>query len=154
MGADRSLSGVLRGHGYRVTLPRQKVWEVLCTAHEHLTVDEIAQRVQRSSPGVHLASVYRSMTLLAGLNLVRESRLGDGAGQWELVHPDEHFHVVCRGCGQVTHHVGDLVERIRQHLDTGHGFDAESVELVVSGRCASCAASGEVTTLPERSARH
>lgn len=131
-----------------MTLPRQAVWEVLGVASEHLTVEEIAQRVQRRSPGVHLASVYRSMTLLAELDLVRESQFGDGVGRWELAHPDEHFHVVGRGCGQVTHHVGDLVERIRGHLVAGHGFEAESVELVVSGRCASCAGGTEASPGP------
>lgn len=135
----RPLADVLRGHGYRVTHPRQAVWEVLRAAEEHLTVEEIAHRVEGHSPGVHVTSVYRSLTLLAELGLVRESQFGAGGGRWEVVHPDEHFHMVCRGCGQVTHHVGDLVEQIRGHLATGHGFEAESVELVVSGRCAACA---------------
>ena len=139
MSATRSVTDVLRGHGYRVTLPRQLVWEVLRDSGEHLTVDEIAQRVEQRSPGVHLTSVYRSLTLLAELNLVREARLGGGGGRWEVVHPDEHFHMVCLQCGDVSHHVGTLVQQVREHLAGGHGFAAESVDLVVTGRCAACA---------------
>ncbi len=134
------VSDVLREHGYRLTRPRRIVWEVLRDAGGHLTAEEIADRVEEVSTGVNLASVYRSLSLLAELDLVRESRLGEGgAARWELAHPDEHFHLVCERCGEVTHHAGDLVEQVRDHLATGHGFVARSVDLVVSGRCVECA---------------
>ena len=55
-----------------------------------------------------------------------------------LAHPDEHFHLVCDRCGDITHHRGTLVEEIAEHLLTGHGFRADSVELVVTGRCTRC----------------
>lgn len=133
------VSDVLREHGYRLTRPRQVVWEVLLEAGDHLTADEIADRVEQISPGVNLASVYRSLSLLAELNLVRESRLGEeGAARWELAHPDEHFHLVCERCGEITHHAGDLVEQVRSHLARRHGFVAHTVDLVVSGRCKDC----------------
>ncbi|MFN2557117.1 MAG: Fur family transcriptional regulator [Nitriliruptorales bacterium] len=133
------VSDVLREHGYRLTRPRQVVWEVLREAG-HLTAEEIADRVEEISPGVNLASVYRSLSLLAELDLVRESRLGEGgAARWELAHPDEHFHLVCVRCGEITHHAGDLVEQVRGHLASRHGFVADTVDLVVSGRCHECA---------------
>ncbi|MBW3577974.1 MAG: transcriptional repressor [Actinobacteria bacterium] len=138
--ATAAVGEVLREHGYRLTQPRQLVWDVLREAGDHLTAEEIADRVQRRSPGINLASVYRSLALLSDLELVRESRLGEsGAARWELAHPDEHFHLVCETCGEVAHHVGNLVEQVRQHLSAGHGFHVDSVELVVTGRCAECA---------------
>ncbi|MDQ4130227.1 MAG: transcriptional repressor [Actinomycetota bacterium] len=133
------VSDVLREHGYRLTRPRQVVWEVLREADGHLTAEEIADRVEEISPGVNLASVYRSLSLLAELDLVRESRLGEGgAARWELAHPDEHFHLVCERCGAITHHAGDLVEQVRGHLASRHGFVAHTVDLVVTGRCRDC----------------
>lgn len=137
---SRPVSDVLREHGYRLTRPRQVVWEVLREAGGHLTAEQIADRVEEVSPGVNLASVYRSLSLLAELDLVRESRLGEGgAARWELAHPDEHFHLVCERCGKITHHAGDLVEQVRAHLASKHGFVARTVDLVVSGRCDECA---------------
>jgi Fur family transcriptional regulator, ferric uptake regulator len=131
---------VLREHGYRLTRPREVVWEVLRRAEGHLTAEQIADRADRFTSGVNLASVYRALALLSDLDLVRESRLGTlDAAVWEVAHPDEHFHLVCGSCGQVTHHAGDLVEQVREHLESEHGFDAHAIELVVSGRCASCA---------------
>ena len=134
------LTRELRQRGYRVTRPRQAVWRVLSDAHGHLTAEQVAARVSQHEPGVNLASVYRSLALFASLNLVRESRLGDNdVVRWEVAHPDEHFHLVCETCGRVDHHTGDLVARVIEHLQTGHDFEASSVELTVAGRCATCA---------------
>ncbi len=128
----------LRAEGYRSTRPRRAVWEVLVAAEDHLTVEEIDQRLQDRGEPVDLASVYRALALFATLGLARESHLGDEAGRWERAHPDEHFHLVCDVCGAIDHHVGSLVAEIRAHLDGGHGFEATGVELVVTGRCADC----------------
>jgi Fur family transcriptional regulator, ferric uptake regulator len=135
-----AVAEMLREQGYRHTRPRQVVWDVVRRAEAHLTAEEIAERAGRLAPGVNLASVYRSLALLADLELVRETRLGErDAARWELAHADEHFHLVCDDCGGVTHHAGDLVEQVRTHLAEEHGFEVDSVELVVSGRCAACA---------------
>lgn len=133
------VADVLRASGHRVTGPREAVWQALVRSDGHLTAEELADRVSRIDPTVNLASVYRSLTLFEQLDLVRQSRLGDAAGRWELAHPDEHFHMVCRGCGSVEHHTGTLVQSVREHLASGHGFEADQVELTVTGRCASCA---------------
>ena len=134
--ATVDLATTLRQHGYRVTQPRRSVWDALVRTSGHMTVEQLAQRVEGS---VDQASIYRALKLFEELGLARMSHLGDGeASRWEPAHPDEHFHLVCRSCGAVDHHIGTLVEDIRHHLDGGHGFDAEDVELVVTGRCGAC----------------
>ena len=130
----------LRGEGYRLTPQRQLVWEVLRRAQHHLTADEIHDRVTAVVPDFNVASVYRTLGLLADLGLAKEVRLGNGAASWEISHPDDEFHLVCRRCELVTHHHGTLVEDVRVHLADGHGFVADTVELVVHGLCAECAA--------------
>ena len=133
------LRDVLRDHGYRLTSPRWLVWSVLRSARGHLTAEEIATQVNTADPTVNISSVYRSLTLFEDLDLVRESHLGiDDAARWEIAHPDDHFHMVCRRCGRVEHHAGDLVDQIRPHLGDHHDFAADGVDLVVTGTCAEC----------------
>jgi Fur family transcriptional regulator, ferric uptake regulator len=135
------LSDELRSRGYRVTQPRRAVWEVLRRAEGHLTVEEVTSRIGASGTEVDLASVYRTLALFEELGLARTSRLGGSeAGRWELMHPDEHFHLLCEVCGEVDHHVGSLVARIQEHLDSGHGFEVRAVELTVTGVCSRCRA--------------
>ncbi len=130
------LDQVLRQGGYRATSPRRIVWDALRRAAGHVTVEELAAEV---GDEVDLASIYRALAVFEELGLARMSRLGDGdAGRWEPAHPDEHFHLVCTECGDVDHHIGSLVAQIRDHLDEGHGFQTDNVELVVNGRCRRC----------------
>ena len=134
------LPSLLHRQGYRMTPARRGVWEVLCRTQAHLTAEEIATRLQEG-PGedVNLASIYRALSLLEELEVVRASRLGSaGSTTWEVAHPDEHFHLICDHCGVVRHHEGSLVSQIQSHLSTGHDFEVSSVELVVTGRCAAC----------------
>ena len=142
MESASDLGVVLRDHGYRLTSPRWLVWSVLRSAEGHLTAEEIAGRVNAADPTVNISSVYRSLTLFEELDLVRESHLGiDGSARWEIAHPDDHFHLVCRKCGSVDHHVGELVDQIRSHLGRHHGFSTENIDLVVTGVCPACSPS-------------
>lgn len=143
MEETQDLGAVLRDHGYRLTSPRWQVWSVLRSANGHLTAEEIAGRVNEADPTVNISSIYRSLTLFEDLDLVRESHLGiDGSARWEIAHPDDHFHMVCRVCGSVDHHVGELVDQIRSHLGDHHSFTAENIDLVVTGVCQSCSTNG------------
>lgn len=138
--AHADLAVVLRDHGYRLTSPRWLVWSVLRSADGHLTAEDIASRVNEADPTVNISSIYRALTLFDRLDLVRESHLGiDDSARWEIAHPDDHFHMVCRQCGEVDHHEGELVGQIRSHLGDHHDFQPENIDLVVTGLCANCA---------------
>ena len=133
------LAARLRAHGYRVTEPRLRVYELLRQGEGHLTADEIADALADSEDPVTLSSVYRVLAVLEELDLVRSTRLGDAdVSHWELAHPDEHFHVVCNTCGDVDHHRGSLVAVIEEHLRDGHGFAPDEVTVLVRGTCAAC----------------
>jgi len=143
-GADaHALTSALRDAGYRLTGPRLTVWSALSAgAHgpaSHLSVDEVVERTHALGAGVDRATAYRVLALYEELGLVRASQLDAGGPiRWERAHPDEHFHLRCTLCGSVDHHVGTLVATVREHLDAGHGFLAETVDLAVHGRCAAC----------------
>lgn len=127
----------IRDRGYRMTRQRRLVWEALRSADRHLTAEEIMERLRPLDPDLNISSVYRTLTLLAELELAQAVRLGDSSGYWELAHPDDEYHLVCRSCGTVAHHPGQLVDNVRRHL-LSHGFEADEVNLVVHGRCERC----------------
>ncbi len=139
MSSETDVASVLRESGYRLTSPRWLVWSVLRSAEGHLTAEEIAERANEADPTVNISSIYRSLALLDQLGVVRRSNLGiDDSARWEIAHPDEEFHLVCRVCGSVDHHRGDLVGQIRSHLGEEHTFYAENIALVVTGVCPRC----------------
>ena len=153
---EQALAAALRDAGHRLTAARRAIWSALADTEQpgvhrthgthaaegqHLSVDEVVDRVAATGAGIDRATAYRVLSLLEQLGLVRASQLDAGGPvRWERSHPDEHFHLRCTVCGAVDHHVGTLVATVREHLDAGHGFRAESVELTVHGRCAACRA--------------
>ena len=139
MASTPDLPTVLRAEGHRVTGPRLAVWRALVEGGGHHTADELTVTATSRDPSINRASVYRSLQLFEELGLVRQTALGEAASRWELDHPDEHFHLVCRRCGDVDHHVGTLVQQVRNHLADGHGFLAQDVDLTVTGLCERCA---------------
>ncbi len=123
-----------------MTTARRAVWNVLSGSDGHLTADEVAIEVSHLNPDVNLSSVYRSLGLFEELGLVRGTSIQSGGpAHWELAHPDDSFHLKCRSCGKVEHHHGDLVDRVRSHLQEDHGFVPEQIDLVVTGLCPVCA---------------
>ncbi len=122
-----------------MTDARLRVWSVLADAQDHLTAEDVAAAVGELDSSINKASVYRSLSLFEEMGAVRQSRLGpERVAYWELGHPDEHFHLVCRVCGSVDHHRGSLVGPVLEHLQNGHGFTVERVELTVTGVCTAC----------------
>ena len=119
-------------------MARRLVWEALAGSG-HQTAQQVYAKVAKADPTVNLSSVYRALALFDELELVRESKLNtDGGSHWEPIHTDDHFHLVCRNCGKVDHHAGDMVGTIKKHLVGDHGFQAEAVELVATGLCSDC----------------
>jgi Fur family ferric uptake transcriptional regulator len=131
----------LRASGYRLTPQRVLVWNVLRRSHDqHLSAEEICARVQQTLPTFNLASVYRTLALLAELGLAKETRLGEGPAMWEVTHDHEHHHLVCRVCGTIAHDDDPVLDQVSDRVQATHGFAAEEVDLVVTGVCAGCRA--------------
>ena len=131
----------LRASGYRLTPQRVLVWNVLRRSHDqHLSAEEICAQVQETIPTFNVASVYRTLALLADLGLAKEIRLDDGPARWEVTHDHEHHHMVCRVCGSITHDDDPVLDLVSDRVQATHGFAAEEVDLVVTGVCAGCRA--------------
>ena len=68
-----SSNEMLRKRGYRLAPQRFMILSVIQEAEEHLSIDQIAERVQKQNPYVSLSTIYRTLELLRELGLVREN---------------------------------------------------------------------------------
>ena len=62
---------LLRKRGYRLTPQRFMIMSVIQEASEHLSVEQIAERVQARNPYVSLSTIYRTLELLRELEIGR-----------------------------------------------------------------------------------
>ncbi len=77
--------GRLNNAGFRLTLPRQIILNVLTTTPKDLNAEEISLLVHERYPGIGLATVYRTLDLLTDINLISKFDFGDGRSRYELI---------------------------------------------------------------------
>ena len=74
---------LLKEKGLKVTRQRLVVLEILAeNPEEHLTAEEIYERVKADNPDIGLATVYRTVQLLLELELIDRINLDDGFARY------------------------------------------------------------------------
>ena len=144
--------GQFRGQGYRVTMPRRAILEILGGTEKHLSAEEIYMAVHKIYPNIGLTTVYRTLELLAQMGLVFRFDFGDGRARYELSTGPKgerhHHHMVCTECGRVidyTDFIDDEVELLNQMekgLSKKFNFKITSHLIQFSGLCAKCQKKG------------
>ena len=128
----------LRTHGHRLTEPRKAMLRVLTNEHGPFTAEEMHQKL---GEGIcDLVTVYRSLTAMEEIDLVRRCDFGDGAYRYEInTGEHHHHHIICRTCHGVQTLdlcVADGLERYVRQL--GYSHVTHTLELF--GVCPKCQA--------------
>jgi len=134
----KSSNETLRKRGYRLTPQRYMILSVIQEAAGHLSIDQIAERVQKSNPYVSLSTIYRTLELLKELGLVRENRLPGEQPHYEIAEGKSHHHLVCRRCRAVIHLDNALLGNLHEQLQEQYHFHGLSLDLVATGYCDTC----------------
>ncbi len=140
----------LRGGGYRMTVTRQSIINVLNTTKEHLSAEDIFEKVKNIHEGIGLASVYRNLELLIELNLVHKHNFGEGKSRYEITTDENantnHHHLICTSCGKIVDYDEILSEEksmsknTEQKLTKKYGFSIERHNVQYLGTCKKCIA--------------
>ncbi|MBD3378960.1 MAG: transcriptional repressor [Candidatus Omnitrophica bacterium] len=143
----RKWQGMVRGCGYRLTIPRRAVMEVLSSTDEHLSAEEVYHRVHDQYPAVGLTTIYRTLELLFGLGLVSRLDFGDGRARYELSAGSpkgHHHHLICTKCRKVidyTEFIKDeleFLERAEKGLAEKYDFEIRDHVIQFRGLCKDC----------------
>jgi Fur family transcriptional regulator, ferric uptake regulator len=126
-----------------MTRQRDTLLDVIEHAEGHPDADGLYALARRRDPRISLATVYRTLRLLARHDLVDEVHLAEERHHYEpRTGRPEHYHLVCVGCGDVQEVAGGVLDRLREALRRDRGFRLTAVELEVRGRCRRCAPAG------------
>ena len=123
--------------GFKLTLPRQAVLEVLESSDGHLTSAEVLERAQAIYPSLGRATVYRTLELLTTLGVVRPIFLGE-RGLCLTLAEGGHHHLVCSDCGTVIEFDECTVGELEQELSQRLNFQIRGHLLEFYGLCAQC----------------
>lgn len=114
--------------------PQRELLLEIIQQRGHLDAAEIHRLARRRNPRLSLSTVYRTLGLLKGLDLVEELHLGEEHHHYEAK-AEEHHHLVCLGCGKV---IECCVREDLQVLGARHGFSVVSAQVELLGYCPDC----------------
>jgi Fur family transcriptional regulator, ferric uptake regulator len=136
--ATTRLAQALRIEGLKLTRSRLAVLRVLSDASEHLKVAEVHRRARHLEPRIGLASVYRTMGLLARLRLVTHIHMDHRHRHYTSITEGHCHHLVCRTCGRVVEFSDCGVENLSRLLSRRTRFRIEGHYMDFFGECPGC----------------
>lgn len=129
----------LHQKGLRMTSQRKLVMSVLKQSATPLSAQSIHQRVLDQNKEIGLASVYRTLTLLTDLGLIRRVHDHEDCQGYVLASPGHHHHLVCRQCGRAVEFSGaDDLSKFINLIEENTGFTIEEHLLQFYGVCPEC----------------
>ena len=126
--------------GYRRSAPRAAVLEALADLGCSVTAREIADHLRSRGGDVGVASIYRTLDLLASLSLARRVDAAEGVARYEPIHPggEHHHHLVCERCGQVAPFEDRELEAAIQRLAERVDYAVAAHDVTLRGECPAC----------------
>ena len=129
----------LNSHGFRMTRPRQAIFQVVFALHTHIDADKLTAYLEVKGLKVSRASVYRTLELLAQAGLVKRVRWGSGKCLYEHIHTGEHHdHLVCDICGKIIEFYSEEMETLQASICSAHSFEPRTHTMSIHGICAEC----------------
>ncbi len=131
-------------NNYRLTGQRKAVLNVMIhNQGRHLSAEEVWWEARKTFPNIGIATVYRTLEKLAGLDILHKSMFEGNKYRYELAEDDKHHHhhVVCLSCGQISEVSGDLLYELESKLEQ-QGYIIIDHELKFYGYCPACKKDG------------
>ena len=122
----------------RPTRQRQIVADALKELTQFRSAQEIHALLADRGETVGLATVYRTLQLLADADAVDVVRSDAGEALYRRCGSGHHHHLVCRSCGKTIEIEGPAVERWADRVADEHRFTDVSHTLEIFGTCSDC----------------
>ncbi len=125
--------------GYRLSQPRRIVMDMLAKAKVPMAPQDVINKAKDINALIGMVSVYRTLTLLAKLGLIKLVHLEDGSSGYVLSSAGHHHHIICRFCEQVIEFEGlDDMDSLISRLQSETGFKISDHLLQFYGICPAC----------------
>jgi len=134
-----ALGEYIAENGLKHSRQRDRIVETFFAMGGHVSVEELVARVRRIDARISVATVYRTMKLLADSGLAVPRQFGGGQTRYEAASGKPHHdHLICTTCGEIVEFANERIESLQETIARRHGFLVESHKLELYGRCARC----------------
>ncbi len=122
----------------KLTRHQRSIAEFLTGSSGFLSAQEIHSALRSAGSTVGLATVYRSVQVLADHDLLDVIRTPEGEARYRACSPGHHHHLVCRSCGLAVELEAAAVEAWAAQAGAQQGFSEITHDVELFGVCPSC----------------
>ncbi len=136
-----ALEQVIQRKGLKHSRQRDAIAQAFFALGGHVPVDAVVARVRQQDPRVSVATVYRTMKLLAECGLAVPRHFGEGQTRYEPAtsrQAEAHDHLICTSCGRIVEFESDRISELQIRVARRHGFEVERRRVELYGRCSIC----------------
>lgn len=127
----------LRLRGMRSTPQRRAIVAEVLASEGHINPTDLIARVQSQIDGVNPSTVYRTLTLLEELGVLRHSHLEEGV-EYHKAENTSHVHLICSEYGRTESLPEDTIEPFVTVLEKRSGYVIDPTHFCIAGVCAAC----------------
>jgi Fur family ferric uptake transcriptional regulator len=126
---------------YRTTAPRRAVARLIADHDGHFSAAELVAEARERRLAVGRATVFRTLEMLAELDLVERIDLPSGEHAYVACEPAHHHHVVCSSCGRTADIDDAGMRAVVREVARRTGYRVDEHRLELFGLCPACQAS-------------
>ncbi len=123
---------------YRMTEPRRAVAQLIADRHGHFSAADLVGDARSRRMGIGRATIFRTLDVLAELELVERIDLPSGEHAYVVCEPVHHHHVVCSACGRSDDIDDAGLRAVVREVARRTGYRIDDHRLELFGMCPSC----------------
>lgn len=119
--------------GLKMTGQRKIILQVLGSAEDHPSVEDLYDRARKIDDTISIATVYRTLSLLDELDLVIRHEFQEGYSRYEVNHA-HHHHLIDLETGKVVEFQNEDLEKLKEKIARDLGYELIDHRLELYGK--------------------
>ena len=126
-----------KNRGLNITYSRMAIYKILLQYQGHPSSEDIYREVQKEHPNISLATVYKTLEMLADNILVSKVTPLHDIVRYDC-NKDFHHHLVCIKCKKITDIENDALNNLPFPKNIEKGFKIINYQVQFDGICKDC----------------
>lgn len=125
--------------GLKKSRARNRVVECFLNTEEHITAQELFDKMRAQGDDISYTTVYRALKVLANSGLAREIKFETNESHFEhLLRHRHHDHLFCIKCGRTIEFISPRIEDLQNNIAQRNEFQPHTHSLIIYGICKTC----------------
>jgi len=119
--------------GIKMTEQRWVILSAVGQSRDHPDAEQVSQRAKQIDPEIGIATVYRTLTLFADLEIIQQHDFGDGRARYEI-QTDHHHHLIDADTGEIVEFQNSDLEELKEKIASELGYELTHHRLELYGK--------------------